>query len=190
MGWFGRKRPKTAIEILTSSEWFCSSCDQPHHGMIDFAARRPDPWNDSEEYESNSALRLDGNFLSEDFCVMDGKHFFVRCVLDIPVHGMAEKFGFGCWGTLSRSNFELYVDGFDDGNYANIGPWSSWLCNQLLDYIGTEPEACWMHPQLGRQRPAIIVQDEDHPLGFDQRHGVSAETILEIYRRSGHEVAT
>lgn len=188
MGWFQRNRPKSAIEILNSSEWMCANCDQPHCGMIDLAAHAPDPWRGAVTYQPNAELQLDGDFLSEDFCVMGGKYFFVRCVLEIPVDGLAEKFGFGCWGTLSRHNFELYIDGFNNGDYANMGPWNSWLSNQLLDYIGDEPEACSMYPQLDRQRPVLLLADEQHPLGLDQRNGVSAEAILEIYRFYGHEV--
>ena len=26
---------------------------------------------------------MDGDFLSEDFCVLDGKHFMIRCVLSL-----------------------------------------------------------------------------------------------------------
>lgn len=185
---FLRKRPPTALELLSGSNWLCSRCDAPHQGMIDFAAFRPDPWRGPEVYAPNNELILDRDFLSEDFCVMDGKYFFVRCVLEIPVHGLAQKFGFGCWGTLSRTNFERYVDRFDDAGFQGEGPWGSWLCNQLLDYVGDEPLACWMHPQLDRQRPVLRVQDADHPLAIAQADGVDAEVILEIYRRSGHEV--
>jgi hypothetical protein len=75
--------------------------------------------------------RMDGDFLSEDFCIIGGDSFFVRGVLEIPVHGLAEKFGFGSWSSLSRPNFDLYVERFDDGDYAGLGPWSGWFSNRL-----------------------------------------------------------
>ncbi len=52
---------------------------------------------------------MDGDFLSEDFCVLDGEHFINRCVLPIPVIGLNEHFGFGCRSTLSRANFDNYI---------------------------------------------------------------------------------
>lgn len=185
-GWFGKKRRTGALEILDDTEWLCGTCGQPHNGMFDLAARAPDPWQGPTDYAPNGALTLDGDFLSEDFCVIDGKYFMVRCVLRIPVHGARHDMGFGCWGSLSRTNFELYVENFDVGHYEGQSHWSSWLCNQLYDYNGTDPDACWMTPQWGRQRPTLKIQDPDHPLARDQRDGITPEKMLKIYRHYGH----
>ena len=185
--WLRRKAQPSALDLLRSGGWTCGSCDRVHEGMLDLAAFAPDPWRGPSEYEENVALRVDGDFLSEDLCVMDGRHFFVRCVLDIPVHGLEQKFGFGCWGTLSRANFDTYVERFDEGAYQGCGPWFSWLCNQLSDFIDDQPEACRMHPQLDRQRPTLAVADPAHPLAMAQRDGISAERLLAIYRHYGHE---
>lgn len=65
---FGRRQP-AALEILQSARWKCASCDVEHEGMFDIGSRAPDHWGKAEELEPNSALRLDGDFLSEDFCV-------------------------------------------------------------------------------------------------------------------------
>lgn len=154
--------------------------------MFDLAPFAPDPWGGETDYARNSDVTLEGDFLSEDFCVMDGKYFMVRCVIEIPVHGLEHSFGFGCWGSLSQTNFETYLEQFDSGNYQGVGPWSSWLCNRFCDYIGTDPVSCRMYPQLDRQRPVLKVQDEDHPLGRDQREGVSPERVLEYYQHYGH----
>ena len=153
------------------------------------AADFPDPWPNGNAREENAALRLDGDFLSEDFCVLGGEYFMVRSVLEIPVHDVAKPFGFGCWSTLSRANFDKYVEGFDDGAYPDMGPWSGWLVNQLADYIGTKPEAVWLSPQADRQRPLLHIQDPAHPLAIDQTNGITAERVLEIFARYGHAPA-
>ena len=154
--------------------------------MFDLAARAPDFWEGPEEYEPNSNLRMEGDFLSEDFCVLRGEHFFVRCVFDIPVHGLEEKFGFGLWSTLSRSNFGIYVQAFDEGRYANMGPWTGWFSNRIATFEDALNQPCWVHPQLDRQRPVISLDDDDHPLAIAQRDGISAERVLEIYAAYGH----
>jgi hypothetical protein len=186
---FGRKQP-SALDILKSAGWACNKCAQTHNGIFDIACRIPDPWLGTEEYEPNSALRLEGDFLSEDFCVLGGEHFFVRCVLEIPIHGLPDKFAFGCWGTLKKENFEIFLDSFDAGGRGGDGPWWSWLSNSLPTYEIDEPLGCWMYPQLGRQRPVLRVDDPEHSLAIAQEDGVPPEQLLEIYRKCGHSPAT
>jgi hypothetical protein len=183
--WWGRKR-ESALDRLRKGAWRCASCHLDHEGMFDLAAFAPDFWSGAEEREPNSALRMEGDFLSEDFCVIDGDSFFIRCVVEIPVHGLADKFGFGAWSSLSRANFEIYIDRFDDGDYAGMGPWTGWFSNNFATFADTLRQPCWVHPQLDRQRPVITLDDAGHPLSVAQEHGVSAERILEIYAAYGH----
>jgi hypothetical protein len=129
---------------------------------------------------------MDGDFLSEDFCVLGGKHFMIRAVLTIPVEGMEDHFGFGCWSTLSRKNFEKYVDGFDYGNPQQEELWSGWLCNSFSDFTGTDPLGVWVQTRDERQRPLIWVADDDHPLAIAQDQGISAERMLKILEYYGH----
>lgn len=181
------KKPPTALEQLRSGRWTCGSCDAEHGWPFDLGARKPDPWPHGDVDEPNGALRLDGDFLSEDFCVMDGRHFMIRGVLPIPVVGLEDNFGFGCWSTLSRANFEKYVDAFDRGDAGADEPWSGWLMNQLADFIeDTQPIGLWVQPRAERQRPLLWVQDDDHPLAIAQEQGISADRMLEIFRFYGH----
>ena len=184
----GDRKP-TALEILSSAQWRCASCDRPHEGGFALAAFAPDPWRGAESYEHNGAIRLGGDFLSEDFCVIDGKYFMVRARLDIPVHGIVEPFSFGAWSTLSRANFDKYLSGFDHGDYPDMGPWPGWLCNKLENYLADDPLAIWVAPQTDHQRPKLFVQADDHPLAIDQDNGISPERVLEFYEYYGHRPA-
>ena len=184
-GW-GKKPPLTPAQQLQSGRWRCGTCDVEHGWPFDLAAHAPDPWHGDQAYEHNGALRYDGDFLSEDFCVLDGKYFMIRAVLQIPVQEVGGIFGFGCWSTLSRENFDKYIQGFDTSEYPDTGPWSGWLCNQLADYIGADPLAVWVQPRADRQRPLLWVMDDDHPLAIAQEEGVTAERVLEIFKFYGH----
>jgi hypothetical protein len=186
---FGRRKPVTALDRLTAASWRCAYCDDLHEGIFDLAVDSPDFWTGPEVLEPNSALRTEGDFLSEDFCVLGGEDFFVRCVLEVPVHGLARKFGFGTWSTLSRANFDIYVEGFDDSRYSDMGPWTGWFSNRLKTFPDTLSQPCWVHPQLGNQRPVIRLADEDHPLAVAQEEGIEAERLLEIYAAYGHSPA-
>jgi hypothetical protein len=129
---------------------------------------------------------MDGDFLSEDFCVIGGEHFFVRCRFIIPVHGLVEPFGFGVWSTLSRPNFDLYISGFDHGDYGEAGPWYGYFSNQLDVFGTTLNQPCWVQPRPDRMRPSLALQDEEHPLSVAQNQRISVERILSIYAEYGH----
>lgn len=184
----GRRGP-SALDILSATEWRCATCDQLHNGLFALAVFAPDPWRGADRYAPNDAIRLDGDFLSEDFCVLGGEYFMVRAVLEIPVDGLAEPLSFGVWSSLSRENFEKYLAGFDDSAPSDMGPWSGWLCNRVADYVGNDPLALWVVPQKNRQRPKLYVMDDPHPLAVAQDKGISAEKVLEIYGLYGHRPA-
>ena len=186
MSWFRRRKRAGALDKLSGASWRCATCGDDHRGMFDLGAFAPDHWGETEEREPNSALRLEGDFLSEDFCVIGGENFFIRCVFEIPVHGLADKFGYGCWSTLSKENFQRYVDQFDAGDYGGDGPWFGWFSNRLRGFEDTLNQACWVYPQLDRQRPTLVLEDPDHELSLAQEHGIAPERVLELYSAYGH----
>ena len=102
---------------------------------------------------------------------------------------MAEKFGFGCWGSLKAENFESYVREFDEGSFQGCGPWWSWLCNGLHPFTDNDPVGCEMFPQPHRQRPVLRVKDDTHPLFNAQQNGITPEQLLEVYAYYGHPLA-
>ncbi len=183
---FGKKKT-SALTKLESGQWRCASCDQDHSWPFDLAAFAPDQWSGGGAYEDNSAVRLDGDFLSEDFCVLGGEHFVIRCILPIPVIGLADSFAFGAWCTLSRENFEKYIDGFDHGHYADKGPWTGWLLNRLTGFVSNnDPLGCFVELQPDRQRPKLWVQDETHPLARAQEGGITPDRMMELLSHYGH----
>ena len=177
-----------AAERLRSGRWTCASCSEEHGWPFDLGARAPGPWPYDEIMEPNSSLRTEGNFLSQDFCVLDGEHFFVRALMEIPVQVLEGPFGFGCWTTLSRANFDRYVDQFDEGSPPGQEPWWGWLSNGLAD-LATEPIGVLVYPQPDRRRPLLRVAEEDHPLAIAQRDGLSTEKMLDIFAHYGHAPA-
>lgn len=175
----------TAADRLRTGQWKCARCDAVHGWPYDLAAIAPGPWPHERDYAHNSMLQTDRDFLSEDFCVLGGEHFFVRALMEIPVQGLEGPFGFGCWTTLSRTNFDLYVEHFDEGVPPGQEPWWGWLSNGLAD-LTTEPLGVWVHPQPGRKRPLLHVADEDHPLARAQRDGLTPEKMVDILKLYGH----
>lgn len=175
------------LAAIETSAWRCRSCDRLHHGLFDLVPTAPWHWDNDDAIEENGALRMTGDFLSEDFCVMGGEHFFIRGITPIPVHGLAEPFAFGTWSTLSRDNFERYVDGFDDDGEDAEEPWLGWFSTDPKPFEHCVGEKCAVFTQADRQRPLIQLLDEQHPLSRAQIDGIDLPRLLGIYRANGHE---
>jgi hypothetical protein len=173
---------------LHARDWLCPCCGQKHGGVFDLACDRPDFWQGGES-KPNSEIRTSNNVLTEDFCILNGEHFFVRCVLPIAISGTPDtSFRFGTWATLSRANFDHYVDNFDGGQQGNLGPWFGWFSNRLKGYPNTLGLKCRVHPRDGRQRPNIELEPTDHALAMEQKNGISFDRLLDLYALNGHDI--
>lgn len=184
-----------AAAQLRAGKWRCQTCDTAHGWPFDLAALAPDPWPHRDGYEDNAGVvdALDAaqageaiDFLSEDFCVLGGRHFLIRSVLLVPISGLRQPFGFGCWASLSRDNFRTYLDGFDSGRHRRAIEWTGWLCNSVAGFTGTQPIAVGVHPRHDRQRPVLHVLDPSEPLGRAQRDGLAIERLVELLGVYGH----
>jgi hypothetical protein len=169
--------------------WLCPCCGMRHAGLFDLASGKPEFWRGSDEKSPNSEARTSDNILTEDFCVLAGEYFFVRCVLQLPVVGASDVyFGFGVWATLSKKNFDTYLDTFDSGHQGGLGPWFGWFSNRLKGYPDTLNLKCHVAPREGRNRPYIELEPTSHPLAIEQREGITFDRLLEIYALNGHDL--
>jgi hypothetical protein len=156
--------------------------------MFDLACTAPAGWPGSRAYQPIHELSLDGTFLSSDFAVCEGRYFFVRCTMDIPVEGMPRPFGFGCWALLSRSDFLDYWHDFDNPEPAFPEPWVGRLVNDLPPYPESTNLECTIRVQPDRKRPKVELLDDAHPLAQAQRRGIGVGDLLAIYRAAGHDI--
>jgi hypothetical protein len=175
---------------LQNRSWTCGSCGQTHTGIFDIAFDKPTVWPDAKERISNAALAPGlTHFLSDDFCVLENEHYFVRCVLELPILGAnGGLFAFGVWSSLSKRNFVIYAENFNSDDRCTLGPWFGWFSNRLPGYPDTLNLKCQVHPRDDRRRPFIELEPTGHPLACDQRNGISIDRLIEIYAACGHDL--
>jgi hypothetical protein len=151
----------------------CAVCGEMHDELPDIGADRPDPYWDVPEEERERRVEL-----TEDTCVIDGEHYFIRGVLQLPVHDHPEGFGFGVWVSQKRENFEAYVQ--EPGSSA-LGPFFGWLSTRIEYYaVDTLLLKTMAHFRGDGLRPSIELEPTDHPLAVDQRAGITLQKALEI----------
>jgi hypothetical protein len=152
----------------------CTQCEKVHEGLPAIAYDAPLAYSELSEDD-----RIDKAMLTDDLCGIDGEHWFVRAVLEIPVIGHAENLEWGVWGSLSEANFRRYRETFDDEDQSKLGPMFSWFSSRLAGYPDTLNLRCHIVPRDGRQRPLVEFHPDDHhALILDQRHGISLERAI------------
>ena len=125
--------------------------------------------------------------LTEDLCIIEARDYFIRGVIHIPVHGTDEGFGWGVWVSQKKEHFETYREYFDS---ADIGPYFGWLCTSISYYEApTLSLKTTAHFRSNNQRPGIVLHQQDHPLYYQQRDGITLEEawrIVHHYKRPKH----
>jgi hypothetical protein len=149
----------------------CPICGDVHDDLPDIGSPAPYYWTDE-------AARHPESLLTEDLCIVEGRDFFVRGVITIPLHDDENDFGWGVWVSLKKENFEIYRANFDTDA---IGPFFGWLSTE----IGYYPESTlalktMAHFQGKGMRPRIEVEASEHPLSRQHREGISLAEAWEI----------
>ena len=89
-----------------SKEGFiCSCCGKFHKDIPALTFNAPTQW--SEEFAKKDH---DSYFLNSDMCWIDGKDFFIRVRLEIPIIDTNQIFSWGVWVSLKKENFQKYLE--------------------------------------------------------------------------------
>jgi hypothetical protein len=121
-----------------------------------------------------------------DQCVIDGKDFYLRGRILVPVTGLDEPFVWGVWAEVSPTNFvrtnELWTVEGREAEPAFPG----WLNTQLPVFGETFNLELSVQTQGVGKRPHFTVVDEEHPLAVEQRNGITMQRVEEIAERMLH----
>jgi hypothetical protein len=151
----------------------CFTCGELHDGLPDMSLDKPDYYWGVPEEERSERIKL-----TSDTCVIDDEDFFIRGVIEIPIHDYPENFGFGVWVSQKRENFEHYLENFDSDN---IGPFFGWLSTSISYYSDDTLSLQTMAHFRGQgERPRIELEPTDHPMFIDQQEGITLEKAWEI----------
>ena len=129
--------------------------------------------------------------MTADLAMIDGKHGFIRGVLEIPVRGEPNPFGWGIWVRVERDVFDHHAYAGREGFAPVPPPAAGRIATQLPGYpqtlgVPVRVEAS----QNTTERPFFRTVDESHPLGVEQREGIHVERALEHLSRYLHSGAT
>lgn len=155
----------------------CAGCGEVHEGLPDITYPAPDFWAGHGEAPDT------GNLLTEDFCMIGGRDFFIRVVLQMPIHGTQEALGWGVWVSQSERNFRDYADMFE-ATPPRVT--QGYLANALVGYpdtINLQVQVTWRE---GGLRPLVSLHPCDNPAYADASSGLTPDRAAALASRALH----
>ena len=164
----------------------CNCCGEIHEGSPSIAFKAPDQYATLSD-----AQKVAMGKLSSDFCTItheEGTDYFIRAVLEIPIHGVVDPFLWGVWVSLSEKSFQRYRDTYDEPVEGD--GFFGWLCNTPDVYPSDASRPSDVHVQLGNQRPKVVLHRSDADTDqfvLDQVNGISVARAQQLAERALHE---
>jgi hypothetical protein len=90
--------------VTDQISYVCGRCGERHEGVpFSYGIDAPAYWRDDLAATGTGEL-------TDEQCVIDGEHFFVRARIVIPVIDADTEFDWGVWVSLSPANFKRTND--------------------------------------------------------------------------------
>jgi len=158
-----------------SESWKCATCGESHSGIpMSFAADFPDMYANMKRTEREARA-----LISSDQCIIDQKWFFIRGCGEIPIFSSDEVFLWGLWASVREEVFDEIDECWNlQGREKSHGPFKGRLNNSLREYPETLNLKLEIRLQPVGTRPLFTVEDTNHPLGAEQREGMSRERAM------------
>ncbi len=166
----------------------CDTCGEVHEGSPSIALLAPDPYLGLSDAQKNTIATMD-----EDLCIInygERSDYFVRAVLEVPIHGVEEPFLWGVWVSASEKSFHRYAEILNGATAAVEGDgFFGWVCNQISVYPYGHRRAADVFLQPEGNRPKAMLHRSENdvdPLVIDQVHGISIRRAQELAEKAMH----
>jgi hypothetical protein len=171
----GQAQPETAPTNSLGS-FDCGLCRQTHEDLpASFAFAFPDFVNRMMPWDREQRCQM-----TEDWCVVDGKYYYIRGCLELPIIGSDGLFVFGIWATLNRDDFERTMEFWEHPQRTDEEPYVSSLANSIPLYAETRGLKVLVHTRPVGRRPFIEVDMPEHELAAEQKQGISRQRIIQL----------
>lgn len=77
-------------------------------------------------------------YCNDDLCVIDGRDFLIRGVIELPIRGSQEHFEWGVWALVEEADFYRYVDAWRQDTEEEVPPFGGRVSGSLTAYPATD----------------------------------------------------
>lgn len=170
------------------------SCGERHDGIFVVTFLHPPGWTGNIDYEANTALRMDGNFLSQEFCVIEGKYFALRMIVPLPVKDHSPPaLPLAVWASVNRPDFEAYAAARAGNGQDKVPRMQARLITRVSGYDDTFGLMGQAFPQA--DGPPLLVLERNQAPGLmggqlisEHRDGATLDRLFDIYAAHQHDM--
>jgi hypothetical protein len=156
----------------------CATCGAEHDvDDISFGTDAPLQWDLLSDNERSQSI------LGGEQCEIEsaeGRSFYIRGCLEIPIRGTNRTFAWGVWCSLSEKSYLEIAEHWHDPKRAILDPHFGWLCTKIPGYPDTAFLKTMVHQRDVGVRPSVELEPTNHPLSVDQRGGIEENRLKEI----------
>jgi hypothetical protein len=128
--------------------------------------------------------------ITPDECVIDGKDFYLRGRIPVPVIGLDEPFIWGVWVEVSPKSFIRANELWTVKGREQEPAFPGWLNTEIPLFGDTLNLEVMVRTQRVGERPQFTVVDQEHPLALEQRNGITMRRVEEIAEAMIHGVSS
>ena len=154
----------------------CEVCEKHHDVLpLSYSVKAPAAMLAIPQEEWNERV-----VMTADQCVIDGRDFYLRGRIAVPVIGLDEPFIWGVWAEVGPKDFMRMNELWNTPGREQEAAFHGYLNNQIYLFGDTINLRVWVETQVVGRRPHFAVVDEVHPLAIEQRDGITMGRVVEI----------
>jgi hypothetical protein len=174
----GSLKKVSGTEFAIPMRFTCTICGADHDlEEISFGSDAPLQWSLLSDDERSRSL------LGDEQCEIEsdeGRSFYIRACLEIPIRATDRAFTWGVWCSLSETSYQEIAEHWEDPARPSLGPHFGWLCTAIPGYPDTAFLKTMVHQREVGTRPRVVLGPTDHPLAIDQRDGIEEARLRDI----------
>lgn len=177
--------PATMPTKPATDGYQCAGCGQWHDSLpLDLFVPLPDFVAEIDPAERDKRVVRDG-----DFMVVDGQHYFLRALLELPIRDYDDTFAYGVWVSLSKKSYDRARAIYRDDKASDAEPpFFGWFMVTLPGW----PKTLELKTQVklrAASRASITLEPTDHLLAVAQREGIELDRVKQIIADALHPKA-
>jgi hypothetical protein len=116
---------------------------------------------------------------NDDLCIIDGKRFFVRSLLPLPVESREVPYCIGIWGEVTQAAFKQIYDLWDSNEQVHEPPFAAEIANEIPTVGGSLGLRAKLRLTGPTTRPDVFIEPSQHRLYVEQARGIDEHRASE-----------